>query len=103
MATDSVEVKGVPPFKVPNVFTPNNDGYNDEFEILGEYLSKFQLFVVNRWGETLFETNNINDRWDGTFMGRPCHEGVYFWIIRYQYPNEKKPTTMQGTVTIIID
>jgi len=102
-ATDTIEMKRVSPFRVPNVFTPNNDGYNDDFEILGEYIDKFFLVILNRWGETLYQTNDINLRWDGTFHGRQCAEGVYFWIIRYQYPTEKTPTTIQGTVTIVTD
>ena len=102
-ATDTIQIKRVSPFRVPNVFTPNNDGYNDDFEILGEYIDKFYLVILNRWGETLYETNDINLRWDGTFHGRQCAEGVYFWIIRYQYPTEKTPTTIQGTVTIVTD
>jgi gliding motility-associated-like protein len=102
-ATDTIEIKRVSPFRVPNVFTPNNDGYNDDFEILGEYIDKFFLVILNRWGETLYQTNDINLRWDGTFHGRQCAEGVYFWIIRYQYPTEKTPTTIQGTVTIVTD
>lgn len=102
-ASDSIAIKRVSPFLVPNVFTPNNDGYNDDFEILGEHTSKFQLVILNRWGETLYETNDITLRWDGTYQGRQCADGVYFWIIKYQYPTEKTLTTIQGTITLLTD
>jgi gliding motility-associated-like protein len=67
---------------VPNVFTPNGDGINDVFVIDGKAITDFNLTIVNRWGNTIFESNDINSSWDGTANGTPCIDGTYFYIIK---------------------
>ena len=68
---------------VPNTFTPNNDGINDVFEIKGEYINEFNLWVFNRWGEQIYYTDNQNNFWDGTYMNEDCKIDVYVWKIEY--------------------
>jgi gliding motility-associated-like protein len=64
---------------IPNVFTPNQDDVNDFFEIP---LSNFDYKVLNRWGNLVFDSKIMNTKiWDGTYNGRECKEGVYFYII----------------------
>jgi gliding motility-associated-like protein len=67
---------------IPNVFTPNGDGVNDVFSIGGKAITDFNLTIVNRWGNTIFESNDINTSWDGTSNGTPCIDGTYFYIIK---------------------
>lgn len=66
----------------PSGFSPNGDNLNDVFRPIPDCpkLSKFSLQVYNRWGEQIFETNDIGKYWDGSFEGKACQEGVYFWI-----------------------
>lgn len=66
---------------VPNVFTPNGDGVNDNYEIpyLERYISS-QLFVFNRWGELVFKGDNYSGEWDGGTLP----DGVYFYILKCQ-------------------
>lgn len=71
-------------FSIPNVFTPNGDGINDVFFITSTELTDFRLFIVNRWGEVIFETNDPNQGWDGTSNGKKCSDGVYFYTLKAQ-------------------
>lgn len=77
-------------FSVPNVFTPNNDGKNEEYKIEG-LPNNFSLIILNRWGEKVFQTDKANQEfWDGTFSGKRCPDGVYFYILESVKDNLKK-------------
>ncbi|GGC48976.1 hypothetical protein GCM10011386_46510 [Parapedobacter defluvii] len=66
------------PFKIPNVFTPNGDGRNDVFEIVGlEGFEKVEITVVNRWGNEVYRNNNYRNNWDGQGL----NEGTYYYVI----------------------
>ena len=67
---------------VPNVFTPNGDGKNDEFRVAYRSLREFQCWVYNRWGKLVYEWTDPAKGWDGTINGRPAAEGAYFYVIR---------------------
>jgi gliding motility-associated-like protein len=66
---------------IPNVFTPNNDQMNDylDISILGN--TEASVMIYNRWGEMVFYTDDIRDRWNGTYMNRLCPEGIYVVLI----------------------
>lgn len=66
---------------IPNAFSPNADGINDVFRpVLSGGYDHVQLTIYNRWGEKLFEADNL-DGWDGTYMGVPVQTGVYLALI----------------------
>lgn len=72
-----------------NAFTPNGDGRNDEFKIIGwalvrdtVELESFHMTLFNRWGIQMFETDNINQGWDGIFRGRNAPLDQYIWLAR---------------------
>ncbi|NDC41638.1 MAG: gliding motility-associated C-terminal domain-containing protein, partial [Chitinophagia bacterium] len=68
----------------PNAFTPNNDGRNDHFRPVFDGFHRFHYFrIMNRWGQTIFETTNNDASWDGTFGGVPQDMGVYFFVLKY--------------------
>lgn len=67
---------------VPNVFTPNGDGKNDEFRVAYRSLKEFHCWVYNRWGKLVFEWTDPAKGWDGTINGRPAAEGAYYYVIR---------------------
>ncbi|MEO0474004.1 MAG: T9SS type B sorting domain-containing protein, partial [Bacteroidota bacterium] len=70
---------------VPNVFTPNQDGIHDRWEVqLSPGIKALQLVVFDRWGRELFSSNRPNDWWDGTFNGKAAPVGVYFYRLSYQ-------------------
>jgi gliding motility-associated-like protein len=56
--------------------------------------------IYNRWGSLIYETNNINPGWDGTFNGDSCPDGVYFYIIDAT-GFSKKTYHLHGTVTLL--
>ncbi|HMN32788.1 MAG TPA: gliding motility-associated C-terminal domain-containing protein [Chitinophagaceae bacterium] len=100
--TASVNIKVVQPDVVlPNAFTPNGDGVNDIFRVVGRNFINLQEFkIFNRWGVELFSTSDINKGWDGTYKGVPQDPGVYFYQIRVAYPNGKTQN-LKGDVTLI--
>jgi len=68
--------------QVPNVFTPNGDGMNDEFRVAYISLASFQCWVYNRWGRKVFFWTDPQKGWDGTIGGKKAAEGSYFYIIK---------------------
>ncbi len=81
---------------VPNVFTPNGDGFNQVFFI--ENLDDFKtrkLVIYNRWGKEVFSANPYDNKWDGGDVS----SGTYYWVL--EYANENISETKHGIVTII--
>lgn len=86
---------------VPNTFTPNGDGNNDIFIPQGFGVDKIELMrIYNRWGELIFETQNISNGWDGTFNGKPAQPGVYVYYIEAFCLNGEK-SFKKGNVTLL--
>lgn len=70
--------------EMPNVFTPNNDGINDNFiPIKYEEIVTANLRILNRWGQELYYSDNLQNGWNGYFREKTCTEGVYYWIVQY--------------------
>ncbi len=67
---------------VPNVFTPNGDGQNDEFRVMYRSILEFDCWVYNRWGKLVYHWSDPAKGWDGTINGHPAAEGAYYYIIR---------------------
>ncbi len=65
--------------QVPNVFTPDNDEINDVFEVQIANMIRFEIQIVNRWGNLVFESDDPQFKWDGTISGNPATEGTYFY------------------------
>lgn len=94
----SVSVKNCPPY-IPQVFTPNHDGFNDWFNIQGLYniFEKHKLLIYNRWGTLIFEGNN-NSPWEGkanrglTNQGNQVPVGTYFYVLYLNDSNFKNIT-----------
>lgn len=67
---------------IPNVFSPNNDGLNDYFgPVTDGFLHDYQMTIFNRWGQSLYITNKLNARWDGTISGAAADVGTYHYYI----------------------
>ncbi len=76
------------PLRIPNVFTPNNDGQNDVFEIEGiEGIDRIELVVMNRWGNEVYRSNEYKNNWNGGNLS----EGTYFYeVIAYKGSERKR-------------
>jgi gliding motility-associated-like protein len=75
---------------IPNSFTPNFDGNNDLFfPVFSIGLIKtYEFLIFNRWGELLFQTNNIRNGWSGTFKSKKVPAGVYIYkVLAISYKN----------------
>lgn len=68
--------------RVPNVFTPDGNGKNDEFRVSYRSLREFHCWVYNRWGKLVYDWTDPAKGWDGTINGRKAAEGAYFYVIR---------------------
>lgn len=87
--------------EMPNVFTPDNDGINDHFvPIQLEHFKEYHLFILNRWGEVIFESFNINDGWDGKIKGQDANESVYFYKVDYT-SFDGNNNSIQGSLTLV--
>lgn len=65
-------------FFLPTAFSPNDNVVNDTyFPVMKGYLKKYSFEIFNSWGEKLFESSDPAAKWDGTYMGNPCPQGVY--------------------------
>jgi gliding motility-associated-like protein len=102
--TDSVYVK----YKncdcdiyIPNSFTPNDDDRNDLFAPVFqcEY-NYFIMTIFDRWGNTVYVSNNINGKWDGRFKSNPCPDDVYVYRIEAIQKNTDKKIIKNGHISL---
>jgi len=103
-ATDTVIVKQDCYIDIPNAFTPNGDGVNDYFlprPLLAKGLATFKMMIYNRWGQVIFETENIAGRgWDGKVNDVDQPEGVFIYTLEATFIDgqiEKR----QGNITLM--
>jgi gliding motility-associated-like protein len=104
--TVEVEVRESVDIYVPNIFSPDGDGINDNFTLFSPDIAVIQkLAVYNRWGELMyaeenFEAGNPNIGWDGQFKGRPLNPGVYVYFAIVEL-NDGTIQELNGDVTIV--
>lgn len=86
---------------VPNTFTPNEDGMNDKFGATGQGIASFSMQIYNRWGELVFESHDLNDKWDGRFHGEIMPNSVYLYKISVKGLNGHTDYK-SGSVTLLM-
>lgn len=85
---------------IPNVFSPNADGQNDLFKVSGIGITNVSITVFNRWGQKVFNTNQLNEGWDGrTNSGTEVPEGTYYFVI--EVTTTTSTETKTGYLTLI--
>ena len=102
--SDSIQVK----FKacdceilIPNSFTPNDDFKNDYFfPVLSCEYSYFTILITDRWGNTVFSSNNVNAKWDGKYKGNLCPEDIYIYKIESTEKGSDKHLTRSGHIAL---
>jgi gliding motility-associated-like protein len=85
---------------IPNTFTPNGDGFNDVMYARGHKLETVYFAIYNRWGEMVFETNDLKTGWDGNYKGKPADVGVFGYYVKVKCYNGKE-TFKKGNITLI--
>lgn len=69
---------------IPNAFTPNGDGLNEVFKLESRCeMQQFELSIYNRWGEKVFQSQQLNHYWDGRIQGKPAPPGNYVYVLFY--------------------
>jgi len=66
---------------VPTAFSPNDDGENDEFLVRSNIIEELTISIFNRWGQKVFETNDLNESWKGTFKNERLAPDVYGYYL----------------------
>ena len=86
---------------LPNAFTPDGDGLNDEFKAMGQpdNLSSFSMTIFNRWGQMVFESKDVLFGWDGTIKGAEAPAGTYVFRVDYSIAGYDFDT--KGTVVLV--
>ena len=84
---------------IPNAFSPNGDGVNDEFLVFGYNISEFYIEIFDRWGEFIFNSKDITIGWKGTYKNKICQDGIYVYKISYKGLDGIK-TSKTGHVTL---
>lgn len=91
-------------YYIPNTFTPDGDLFNPTFLPVftaGFDIYNYNLIVFNRWGEILFESNNAEVGWDGTYGGMPSPDGTYIWQIQFKELDKDKHVLIRGHFNLL--
>jgi gliding motility-associated-like protein len=89
---------------VPNSFTPDGNEFNQTFgPVMSEGFDhdNFKFTIYNRWGELLWETYDPEGRWDGSYGGNLCQDGVYTWKLQFDVLGNDGKILVTGHVTIM--
>lgn len=99
-----------PVYELPNVFTPNGDGFNDVFvpkNITPELITHVRMHIFNRWGRIVYDTEDIFINWDGRAMGsgQLCPPGTYFFVCDVDMIGPEGPVSqhLEGVIMIVLN
>lgn len=89
-------------FWAPNAFTPNADGKNDRFGVMQKCLvTDARLSIFDRWGNMLFTSSDITEKWDGTYQGRQWPTDTYHFMVEYELIANKPKQVFKGNFILI--
>ena len=86
---------------IPNVFHPDDNGYNDYFLPVSKSYKDITLRIFNRWGLLLFETNHFGEGWNGQYENLNCPQDVYLYTIELRNDLYKEVKHFSGTLTLL--
>lgn len=84
----------------PNTFTPDGDEINNVWKPQGYNYFDEHFFIVNRWGQIIFESYNLDYGWDGTYNGKMCQDGVYVYCLQWKDVDNRFHQTY-GHITLL--
>ena len=91
-------------YYVPNSFIPDGDNVNDVWLPVfssGIDENQYQLYVFNRWGNVVFETNDYQQGWDGTYKGEPAQIGTYTYKIVFKLYSSEGKEVVLGHINLL--
>ena len=94
--SNTIEVKDPFTLYIPTVFSPDGDNTNDVFYIKGIGFDELSFEIYNRWGQQVFQSDDINKGWDGNYQNRPSPIGTYVYQLKIE-----GLITKAGTITLI--
>ncbi len=87
---------------VPNIFSPNGDGINDNWFITSSGYCELHAEIYNRWGQLVYQLLGVNDVWNGIMNnGNPASEGTYYYIIEAKSCLDGKAYKVSGYMTLV--
>ena len=91
VSTQTITVESVTTYYIPDAFTPNGDGVNDAFGLVGFGLmpDTYEMSIYNRWGNLIFRSSPDTPLWDGNRGGERAEAGVYVYMISFEYKQGK--------------
>lgn len=84
---------------VPSIFSPNDDGKNDQQCVLGNCIASMEFSIFNRWGEVVFSTTDQNQCWDGIYKGKKVNNGVFVYKLKASLINGSE-VNKSGNITV---
>lgn len=98
--SNSIYLIQPPLLHVPNAFSPNGDGHNDEWGIVDVFVKTYQILVFNRWGEKVYDSEDKYAQWNAVYKEDEQKDNVYIWIAYYTGWDERK-YSQKGNVTVL--
>jgi gliding motility-associated-like protein len=87
---------------VPTAFSPNGDGKNDRYHIVqSPGITDFELHIYNRFGDNVYNADDASDSWDGSYKGKRCDVGVYYYYFKYKTVTCGKTIEGKGDITLL--
>lgn len=96
-------IERFPKIFIPNAFSPNGDGENDEFKPVTDCNLTYSIQIFNKWGGIAFSTSDITEGWDGTLDGEPVPDGKYSYMVFYSgsLNGVSFEETLRGTLRVV--
>jgi gliding motility-associated-like protein len=106
MSIQLISIDCSSPAYVPTAFSPDGNGQNDEFQVFmnSEFpIVDYQLQVFDRWGGLVFQSTDIDARWDGNFTNNPLPSGTYVWQLSFKVdlPDGQQLIHTSGQVNMV--
>ncbi len=99
--SNEVELVQEPLLFVPSAFSPNGDALNSGWGPSGIFVREINWTIIDRWGQTVFNSRELNDRWDGRFEGQDCPQDVYAYTITYTGHHKPEKQIRSGTIMLL--
>ena len=96
----TIDYKIIPNVDVPNAFTPNGDGVNDQVHVKGFGIKNISWKIYNRWGTLVFQSSNFKQGWDGKYQGQLQPQDVYAYVLDVEFVNGEK-FVKKGDITLL--
>ncbi|NGZ90843.1 T9SS type B sorting domain-containing protein, partial [Psychroflexus maritimus] len=85
----------------PKFFTPNEDGFNDSWNIIGlANQSNAKIYIFDRYGKLLKQLSPSSEGWDGTYNGKPMPSNDYWFKVEYTDPRTGNRKTFKSNFTL---